>query len=771
MSTLLKLFETSGITDMIFGVIGTLLYPLFSVVFTFIRTIQDVFFAFAGIKDVEFKGEANITSGNSGAEDDTGLLYYLLHHNIVKNMIISMMVLALFLMIIFTVMAFIKNAYSAKPKGWKDIIANSIKGLANFIFLPVCVLLGVWLGNILLQAINGATSFGGATSMDRKLFIASAYNANVFRCSDNAAGEGDYGDLYAFASKQYMLNDPGKKFTDKHDIEKHVLTGKDGEETDEIDPAYYEYYANVIDQIYSETSVGIHAWWDVGTYYSLWNINYLVLIVGGIFMLYVLGSLAFAMVKRLFYILVLFIVSPGVCALYPLDEGKAVGSWAGEVKKQVLSAYGAVAGMNIFFSLVPLIDKIELTGSFGAWGMADIIQIFILVSGLMVVKDLIGMLSGFVGGDNAYASGSSMMKSAAKEVGGRAGKFAAGTAGAFARAGAARKAGGSFFSSLGRSTTDAFAGLGKNALKTVTGGALDFEAIKKAQKEGKEAGKKGVQDKAKRRAIDQISDDLREQEGLYATNHTAGETQDQYLARVRGDALKRAKQAGVEKEVAGMVADRLNAGEIRNARINGDIPITNTADSVLADIKAQGEAKDAMEALTAAINRLKDTGLTLANHHVNVSDLGMTQAQTQARLARKQSYTEQEIAAATGPTKQAMINFNSAVETQRELSSDMKSAANAAQTALTAATKLTHRDYSISAASGGLKKEEIAANVQRIKDSDGTGAVSTAAQAALQRFSDELGKVTGELNATRAELIRNKSKDIGKNATGSGDKK
>lgn len=395
MSTLLALFEMSGIVDTITSVIGTLLYPLFSIIFVLIKAIQEVFYAFAGIGSSSFDGTP-IGSGTTGAENDQGILYFLLNNELVKNMLISIALLALFLVVIFTTMAFIKNVYSAKPKGWQEIVGNAIKGLANFVILPVCVLLGVWLGNVLLQAINGATSNGSSTSMERKLFIACAYNANLYR-TGNETGR----DMAVEVYKEAYGTDP---------TEKDVPNGLTDEE-----------YADIVDRIYAETDMDIHAYWTVGRHYSLWQINYIVLIVGGIFMLYVLGSLAFAMVKRLFYILVLFIISPGVCALYPLDEGSAVKSWSGEVKKQVLSAYGAVAGLNIFLSLVPLVDKISIFES-GVFGINDIVQIFILVTGLLVVKDLIGLISGFVGGDNAYSTGSSLMKQSKDAVVKNAGK-------------------------------------------------------------------------------------------------------------------------------------------------------------------------------------------------------------------------------------------------------------------------------------------------------------------------------------------------------------
>lgn len=389
------------------GVIGTILYPLFSVIFLFIDGIQALFYAFAGIGDITLNSGTNfssyntITSGNSGQEGDTGIVYYFLQHNIVKNLILSIMLLALFLVIIFTVMAFIKNAYAAKQKGWKEIIGNAIKGLANFILVPVCSLLAVWLGNILLNAVNGATSYGSSASMSRKLFIASAYNANEFRAKGQSFVTTERIDeLRDWAGTLTLIE--GNGYYDASKI-------KSGQSA--------EYYATIVDEIYGTTNVGIWNQVEVGKYYQVFNVNYLVIAVGGLFMLYVLCSLAFAMVRRMFMIIILFIISPGVCALYPLDEGKAVGSWKGEFTKQVLSAYGAVAGMNIFFALMPLISQIQIYGVAGTiFGLNELIQIFILVVGLLCVKEVIGFISNFVGGEDAYGKGAGLMKSSMDSI-------------------------------------------------------------------------------------------------------------------------------------------------------------------------------------------------------------------------------------------------------------------------------------------------------------------------------------------------------------------
>ena len=133
-------------------------------------------------------------NGGDGGETSTGLIYYLLTSDLIKNLFLSIMLLALFLIIIFTAMAFIKNAYATKQKNWQEIVGNAFKGLANFIFIPVCCLLGVWLSNILLLAINGATSTGNATKMSRKLFICCAYDANEYR-NKTEVDDGDIADI------------------------------------------------------------------------------------------------------------------------------------------------------------------------------------------------------------------------------------------------------------------------------------------------------------------------------------------------------------------------------------------------------------------------------------------------------------------------------------------------------------------------------------------------------------------------------------------------
>ncbi len=422
--------------DLVLSILGTILYPLFAVVFVLLDVLQNIFQAFAGTGTIYYNGAPGneITADNTGLLGDTGIIYYLFQSDVVKNLLFSIATLALFLIIVFTVMAFIKNVYTTKPKKWQDIVISAIKGLASFIFIPVCCLLGVWLGNILLNAIDGATSSSGTNIMSRKLFITAAYNANwVRKCDDTLevssdviqllrAYSGDnsieYGMEITPDQKSYYAALLDFAFTNLN-LDKnrtYTVTYQDASgETKENTVKYVGSNSQGIFSIYGLT---------VSNYYQLWDINYLTLIIGGCFMCYAMITLAYAMVRRMFVLLVYFVISPALCAMYPLDDGSAVGTWKKKFIGETISAYGAVAGLNIFFSLIPLIENISLLPTAGnkmtwipLYGDAIyIVQLFILVTGLFVVKELIGTISGLIGAEDAYSKGASLRTSTKKAI-------------------------------------------------------------------------------------------------------------------------------------------------------------------------------------------------------------------------------------------------------------------------------------------------------------------------------------------------------------------
>ena len=73
-----------GLIGAITGVLGTFFYPLFSIIFLLIDGIQNLFYDFAGIGTMWYDGQ-RISAENTGAENDTGIVYHLLTNSLVKN--------------------------------------------------------------------------------------------------------------------------------------------------------------------------------------------------------------------------------------------------------------------------------------------------------------------------------------------------------------------------------------------------------------------------------------------------------------------------------------------------------------------------------------------------------------------------------------------------------------------------------------------------------------------------------------------------------------
>ena len=457
----------TGLVDGILGIIGTIIYPLFGVIYSVIDLVERIFRAFAGTETVYVSGD-QVTSDNTGADADTGIVYYLLRSDLVRNMFFAMLYLAIILLVVFTIMAVLKNMYQPQPKKWQDIIASAIKGLGLFIIVPACSLLAVWVGNILLVAIDGATSGSNSSAtMSGRLFIAASYTSNYIRSDAKGIDLQKHNQVAALC--------------DRCGIEIRAFQPTDGGlDTD------YEYYASLVDDCFASEAMSAARcnWVDVNAHYAIVHINFLTLAAGGIFMLFVLGSISFGMVKRLFMLVILFIISPVVCSMYPIDEGNAYKTWFGEFKKNLLSAYGAVAGMNLFLTIMPIVDQIQL-GTYGGNGdWVGLLQLILVIAGLFVVKDVISFISGLAGGDNSYSGGNSLFvsvrgkaKSGLGTIGSGAKKLRHGGSMAYQASKAAKAAGGSgkaaFFKQAGSSVLSSL----NSGLSKTTG--LDFSGILK----------------------------------------------------------------------------------------------------------------------------------------------------------------------------------------------------------------------------------------------------------------------------------------------------
>ncbi len=635
--------------ETVLGFIGQILYPLFGIIFYLIDMLQAIFFAFAGINDVLYDG-TTIGSGNTGDVNDNGLIFYLLNSSVVRNAMYSIILLAVVLIIIFTVMAFLKNIYADKPKSWKEILGSAIKGIANFFIIPVMCLLGVWLGNILLVAINGATSATNTMNLSRQLFITSSYNANRVRS----------GDLYGDSISEEEATEI-QAFCAQYGVSVDLPSDPNGDTN-------LEYYAGKIDEVYAMANGPdiTFTYTSVSRYYDLMGINYILLAGGGIFILYILVNIAFMMIKRMIMILILFIISPAICAMYPLDDGSKVKSWKESFIKQFLSAFSAVAAMNLFFCISPLIQNIGIPGLNDLWGL---LPLLLTIAGLYVVKDLITLINSFIGGDTPFDTGlaSSVRKridfkkkaqKVAKVAGGAFGAGAASYSNARAR-GETRAS--SFFKgflggtagNLGRQLDDA----SKNWGLGLRGAASD--AYAKGQKAWAESHKSQVEEVEKKK-------NLAKEENKVTDALNAGQ------AKMTGhefDTDVRAATRTFGEEIVNNATETIMDDVTNKARAAASAAVGTSIEAKMKKEqeiieKYSGVSGSQVQAEMTSIGSLAKTqgGFKKAINDIN-SMLSAESADTQYRMKNNYKFSEDQINAETDASKRDnMLAINKKVD-------------------------------------------------------------------------------------------------------------
>lgn len=109
----------------------------------------------------------------------------------------------------------------------------------------------------------------------------------------------------------------------------------------------------------------------------------------------------------------MFLIYPPLLGLAPMDDFKAFKSWSNEFIKQILSAFGAIVGLNLLFLILPYVQQV----SFFNHSLLDaIVNCVFLITGLIMAKDFISMVAGFVGGGDVFSTGDGAKGQVAKTM-------------------------------------------------------------------------------------------------------------------------------------------------------------------------------------------------------------------------------------------------------------------------------------------------------------------------------------------------------------------
>ncbi len=430
--------------------LGRFFYELASIFFKLLDFVQETFRKLAGLESVYVVND----SGNAIPQDDVVLS--LLTNNRIVEIVITMTLFAVALLIIATIVQLIRVEYttegSKNSKG--TVIGASIKALGMFILVPIVCILGVIVSNTLLEAVDRATSRGGSSSIAGTIFLAGMGDTNVVRTGKREWVKGDEF-LSGGTGTENKVDEKGD-FTIEVDVvdvngatEGTTTERKNAYEVFNVtqngnDEINIQTLANAIDSSFSATKSDAVKFdyknstyflhysntKAVQTFYNLGSGNYLIIYFASGLALACLLKSCFGLVMRLYKVAALFIISPAVIALHPLDGGAAYKSWRKNFIGAVLGAYGVVISLNLFFFLIGIIKQINLWPVAYGWNPFNFwVQCIFILVGLLMLNDMAKLISGYIGGEEILDAGTKMSKSVSEQAvkyGTKATKFALG---------------------------------------------------------------------------------------------------------------------------------------------------------------------------------------------------------------------------------------------------------------------------------------------------------------------------------------------------------
>lgn len=283
--------------------------------------IMEIFSAIAGVTDVTVNGQR------------VNIIEYLVGDSTVGTIFWCVLILAVGLTCIFGMVGIVKNMI-ANNRNISSIIGKIGLALLGTMAMLTVVILGILIANSLLALVARIFQIGNTTKLSKALF-------------DACVGE--------------WLN---------------------GYSVEEID--FTRCNVSAIMGDYNATALGI--WpisWKGNGMINPDTFMYFPAMISSIALMIAFIVAVINLAKRIYEIVIMYIIMPVSMSTLPLDDGARFKIWRETFITKIILAYGAVFSVNVFVLLLPLINKIHLDNVSG-FGNA-MFQMFMIIGGAMVI--------------------------------------------------------------------------------------------------------------------------------------------------------------------------------------------------------------------------------------------------------------------------------------------------------------------------------------------------------------------------------------------------
>ena len=277
------------------------------------------------------------------------LVSSLIGSDTIRRVFLTIFLIGVILLVIFVIIALIRVNYTAnEKKGRGEVLAKAGHSFLIMLLVPFLLLAGMMLVNVIMGSINTAMQqyvTEGQTMIGGQMLITTGDSAYIGSESQRETRE------------------------------RMFLTG-------ELD----------------YTDIGV-----VKQYYDLSEMNYVIGLLGGLVMLVIFAISSFTFIQRIFDIILLYIVSPISISTLPLDQGNRFKVWKDMMISKILSAYGIILVMNLFFLIIPQVNKMQF---FESNFENSVVHILFLIGGAFAVTKanlVIAQLTGSQAGGRELA--------------------------------------------------------------------------------------------------------------------------------------------------------------------------------------------------------------------------------------------------------------------------------------------------------------------------------------------------------------------------------
>ena len=281
--------------------------------------------------------------------ENNDLVSSLVLSDTIYRVFLTIFLIGVILLTLFLIIALIRlNYQSNERKGRGTVFAKAGQSFLIMLLIPFLILAGMTLVNVIMASINSAMQqyiTEGNTLIGGQMLVTTGNNA--------------------------YIGPVGQRET----IERMFLTG-------ELD--------------YTKLST-------VKQYYDIAEMNYVVGILGGLVMLVLFALSSITFIQRIFDIVLLYIVSPVSVSTIPLDDGNRFRVWKDMMISKILGAYGIILVMNLFFLIMPQVNKMQF---FDNNFENSLVHILFLIGGAFAITKanlVISQLCGAQAGGREFA--------------------------------------------------------------------------------------------------------------------------------------------------------------------------------------------------------------------------------------------------------------------------------------------------------------------------------------------------------------------------------